>query len=56
MVKVLPIYAEWFEIVAHPMVTMLNNSEYNDANDMLVGIKTNGVKVAETFEDDGEDF
>lgn len=54
--KVLPIYAEWFEIVAHPMVAMLNASEYKDANEMLVGIKANGIKVKEGFEDDGEDF
>jgi len=52
MVKVLPLYTEWFEIVPHPLVTMLNASSYKDANEMLVGIKANGV---ETY-DDGEDL
>jgi len=56
MVKVLPLYAEWFEIAPHPLVTMLNASSYKDANEMLVGIKANGVETTETFEDDGEDF
>lgn len=57
-VKVLPIYAEWFAIVPHPMVNMLNASEYKDANEMLEGIKTNGLTQtnSEGFEDDGEDF
>lgn len=52
MVKVLPVYQEWFEIVAHPMVTMVNMSQYKDANEFLEGVKANGIKKEESWDDD----
>ena len=55
MIKVLPIYAEWFEIVQHPMVLMVNASNYKDANEFLEGIKLNGLEQ-QGFDDDGEDL
>lgn len=54
--KVMPMYAEWFEIVGHPMADMIRNSEYKDANDFLVGIKQNGLAKEEGYDDDGEDL
>lgn len=44
MQKLLPVYSEWFDVVPHPMVTMVASSNYKDANEFLVGIKQNGLK------------
>lgn len=54
MLKVLPMYAEWFQVVPHPMVNMVNTSGYKDANDFLVGIKTNGLKQTTTYEEEDD--
>jgi hypothetical protein len=57
IMKVMPIYAEWFTIKPHPLTNMINASEYKDANEFLEGIKTNGLKTNnQGFEDDGSDF
>jgi len=45
--KVLPYYSKWFDIVDHPMVAMIRNSEYKDANEFLVGVKMNGLAKQE---------
>jgi DNA primase len=50
--KVLPAYAEWFEIVNHPMVDLVRSSGHNDANDFLVEMKTNGMQQQDTGWDD----
>ena len=54
--KVLPAYAEWFEIVSHPMVEMIRASEYKDANEFLEGIKANGLKQTAQEESWDEEF
>ena len=48
MLKVLPYYSKWFNIVDHPMVAMIRASGQKDANDFLADIKTNGLKKQET--------
>ena len=55
MVKVLPYYSKWFDIVPHPMVTMIRSSGQKDANDFLVDLKENGLKASEETWDN-EDF
>lgn len=54
MLKVLPYYSKWFDIVDHPMVAMVRNSGYKDANEFLVGVRENGVKEQERGWDSDE--
>jgi len=48
--KVLPYYAEWFEIKDHPMVAMVRNSGYKDANEFLLGVRAKGLVQKEKKE------
>ena len=52
--NVLPYYSEWFDIVDHPMVAMIRNSSFKDANDFLVGVKENGLEKKEESWDNEE--
>ena len=36
MLKVLPLYQEWFEVVPHPFVNLINRSGCKDANEFLL--------------------
>jgi len=55
MVSVLPYYSQWFNIVAHPMVTLVRNSPYKDANEFLEGVKSKGLAKPIIW-DPGDEF
>ena len=60
MLKVLPIYEEWFDIVQHPMVNLVNQSGANDANEFLentLKLKAdleNGISIEPSAPDYGD--
>lgn len=50
IIRVAPLYAEWFEIVQHPLTNMINASSYKDANEFLVGVKNKGLQTKKEYD------
>ena len=53
--KVYEHYAEWFNVISHPMVETVRNLGFKDCNDMLVAGKTGNIEKKEVVADEGWD-